>query len=109
MTYRIREVEAFGGKQIILWLEDETTGAIGPNELTNWCVRLTVDEARLIIPAIFDAYAQTMQDIATELAAGGCRTCRNTRRDLTNSGPCPVCMPRAERRLRDKVILRRRR
>jgi hypothetical protein len=106
MTFRIREVQPFVGKQIILWLEDEQSHLRGPDgdEGAQWCVRLTMDEARSLLPSMMDAYAVCMQELAMELAMGGCRTCRNGR--VVDGRPCPVCVPRGERRLRSVAHLR---
>lgn len=118
MTYVVREVEAFSGNQIILWLSDESTGVTGPGNGSNWCVRVTVDEAPGILADFLAAYATSMQNIAIDLAAGGCRNCGNERRVGVNhlsklmggaggGQPCPVCMPRAEKRLRRYMRRRR--
>lgn len=124
MTFRIRDVQSMRGRQVILWLEDEQSGADGPGDNTQWCVRLTVDDAPGVITALVDAYAQTMQRLAVELGAGGCRTCGNERRVTADGSggfrpfaslldhphsaiPCPVCIPRAEKRVRSFVMLRR--
>jgi hypothetical protein len=115
MTFRIRNIEAFHGKQVILWLEDETTHSSTKSDgQGEWCVRLTVDEAPQVIAALNAAYSQTMQHALIDVAAGGCRTCNNTRRvnramfDLkgTSGDPCPVCIPRAEERIRKAVMLK---
>lgn len=107
MTFRIRHVQPWVGNQIILWLEDEHSHETGPDgdEGSQWCVRMTVDEARGIIPSIIDAYAVAMQNIAMELACGGCRTCKNER--TIDGSPCPVCIPRGEKKLRSVVHLQR--
>lgn len=106
MTYRIHRVQPWVGNQIILWLEDEHTKETGPDgpDGSQWCVRVTVDEARKLIPDIMNAYAVVMQNIAMELACGGCRTCKNER--TINGSPCPVCIPRGEKKLRSVVHLK---
>lgn len=110
MTYRIHSVEAFLGKQVILWLEDETTGQ-RTWDGTEHCVRVTVDKAPALIQELVRAYAETMQNALIEVAAGGCRTCNNTRRvngvmfQRGSGDPCPKCMPRAEERIRRAVML----
>lgn len=118
MTYVVREIEAFTGNQIIIWLQDEATGNHLTESGSSWCVRVTVDEAPGILASLVAAYATSMQNIAIDLAAGGCRNCGNERRVGVNhlsklmggaggGQPCPVCMPRAEKRLR-KYMRRRR-
>ena len=113
-SYHVYNIEAFHGKQVILWLEDEITHQrqFGPSGTTP-CVRLTVDEAPAFIEQLIAAYSQTMQHALIDVAAGGCRTCNNTRRvnralldlDGTSGEPCPVCIPRAEERIRKSVML----
>lgn len=118
MTYRVHSVEAFTGNQVIVWLEDEQTGARGPGNGSQWCVRVTIDEAPAILSALLSAYVTSIQNVVIELAAGGCRTCRGERRINVNhlsrlmggdggGEPCPVCMPRAEKRLRQYLRMRR--
>lgn len=109
VTFRIAAVEPFGRHQIILWLEDETTKARGPDgpDGPQWCVRVTMDEAPNLIERLVGAYAETMQHLAVDLAAGGCRTCRNER--VVRGAPCPTCTPRAENRIRRTTFLPRRR
>lgn len=102
--YRVRSIDPFIGNQVIVWLEDEQSGDPGPGDGTEWCVRVTMDEARGLLTELFNAYAVTMQNIAVELAAGGCRACGNTRR--VGGDPCPTCMPRAQDRLRKAAHLR---
>lgn len=105
-SFRIRSIDPFVGNQIILWLEDEQSHATGPDgNSSEWCVRLTIDEARTKIAELFDAYAQVMQNVAIEVAAGGCRTCGNDRQ-MRDGSPCPVCIPRAESRIRTAAHLR---
>lgn len=116
MTFRIRNIEAFHpGKQIIIWLEDEITGSTSKgNGQGEWCVRLTVDEAPRAIEALTTAYVNTIQSVLVDVAAGGCRTCDNTRRvnrnlidlDGVSGDPCPVCIPRAEERIRKSTRIR---
>lgn len=113
MNYRIHGIEAFSGRQIILWLEDETTHQQEWDGVQR-CVRLTIDEAPAVIEQLISAYSQTMQNALIEVAAGGCRTCGNTRRvnqalldfNRTSGEPCPVCIPRAEERIRKAVMLK---
>jgi hypothetical protein len=117
MTFRIRSIEAFHpGKQIIIWLEDETSGSSRMPNGGEWCVRLTIDEAPQAIAALNAAYTNTVQSVMIDVAAGGCRICENTRRvnrtlidlDGTSGDPCSVCIPRAEQRIRKSTQIRRR-
>lgn len=117
-TFVVRRVESFVGKQIIIWLSEEQGGATGPqgDGGPQWCVRVTADDAPRVMRELADAYVSVMQALALDLAAGGCRTCSNTRKVSTDASgkqrayvglmdgeawqPCPVCVPRAEKRLR---------
>jgi hypothetical protein len=106
MTFRIDRVEAWGhtGNQIIVYLVDERTGSAERPDGTSYCVRITLPEAPGIITELMTAYAAVMQNVATELACGGCRTCKNTRFG-TDGERCKVCWPRGERRIREKAFL----
>ena len=116
MTFKIRRVEAFHpGKQVILWLEDEVTHSTTMPEGGEWCVRITVPEAPAVIEQLVAAYTHSFQKAMIEVAAGGCRTCNNTRRvnralidlDGMTGEPCPVCIPRADERIRKSMSVRR--
>lgn len=118
MAFQIRRVEAFHpGKQIILWLEEETTHNIHMPNGGEWCVRITVPDAPIIIEQLVAAYANSIQAAMVDVAAGGCRTCSNTRRvnralidlDGITGEPCPVCIPRAEERIKRSMQTGRRR
>lgn len=58
-----------------------------------------------------------MDAAMVDVAAGGCRTCNNTRRvnralidlDGVTGEPCPVCIPRAEERIKRSMQTGRRR
>jgi hypothetical protein len=115
VTFNVAGVESLHGKQIIVHLADEVTKSREkPDGNGTWVVRITADEAPRIIQALQQAYAETMQRALIEVAAGGCRTCNNTRRvnravmDLegVTGEPCPVCIPRAEERIRKTLFLR---
>lgn len=99
-TYVVDRVEGqFPGNQIIIWLADESSGKTSESDGTgSFCVRIVLPEAPLIIQALIEAHANTLQAVAEELAMGGCRTCANKRQ--VNGGPCPVCVPRGKERLR---------
>lgn len=114
MNWKIRGVEPWSKGQTVIWLEDPNTGADGPGDGTQWCATVRLPELPGLIQQLFEAYTKQMQDLAVDLAAGGCRTCKNTRRVNGNplaalmgqddgSKPCPDCLPRAEKRLRDRI------
>ncbi len=120
MPFRIARVEAFTGNQVILWLADEHSGQTSTVEGSEWCVRLRADSIHPLIADLLEAYGRTMAKVMLEVAAGGCRTCGNTRlvdvnhlADLMAGGgggkPCPVCVPRAEERIRKAAHLPRER
>ena len=112
----IDKIEATSRHQIIVTLKGERTGADGPGDGTQYVVRITVDEAATIVRDLFDAYARALSELAIDVAAGGCRTCGNERRvnralfDFTGTSgdPCPVCVPRAVKRIKDKTFTRNR-
>ncbi len=106
MTFRVDRVEAWGksGNQIIVYLTEEVSGNTERPDGTSYCVRITLPEAPGIITDLVAAYAALMQNVATELACGGCGACRNTRYG-EDGERCTVCWPRGERRLRDKAFL----
>ncbi len=120
MAFQVERVEAFLGNQVILWLADETTGSTRmPNDAGEWCVRLRADQISPFIRDLLDAQAKTLSNILLDVAAGGCRTCGNERRIGINhfamltggdagGEPCPVCVPRAEERIRKAARLPRR-
>lgn len=115
MTYEIKSIKPFGAHQIIIWLADEQSHATGPNGASGpqWCVRITVDKAATHLRAFLDAYAQVMSELTIDVAAGGCRTCKNKRKvnqalfdfDNVTGEPCPVCLPRAEERIRKAAMI----
>lgn len=117
--FRIHSIENMSGKQVILWLKDEHGRTESPDDLS-YCVRLPVDEAPQVIADLVEAYASVMQEAMIDIAAGGCRTCGNRRRIAVDGGrwsalfhggefkPCPVCVPRAEKRIRASLFLPRR-
>lgn len=82
------------------------------------CVRVCVDEVRSLVIDLLVAEGDVLNRLVLDLAAGGCRNCRNDRRidrdpfaDLAGGPPtgrpCPTCVPRAEERLRRVARLRR--
>lgn len=93
----------FGHNQIIIFLELD--GFTEDEKGSSYCVRLTLPEAPEVIGDLIRCYSQAMEDVALQLAAGGCRTCDNTR--MVKGEQCPVCVPRAHKRLREKVWPRR--
>lgn len=103
----IDRIESFmDGGQIIIWLKDEQTGATEDDQGLSYCVRITLMEAPGWIGQFLAAYAKSMQSVATNLAAGGCRECRNERKIYRDGKwkECPKCIPRAEERLRKLVF-----
>lgn len=119
-TYRVESVEpaVFGKGTVIVNLVTEQGGhTVGPDGCT-YVLRLTIDEQPVLLGALLDAYRNAVQTALVDLAAGGCRTCDNRRRVGTNplagllggdegGTPCPTCIPRAERRLRDRLSFRK--
>lgn len=70
----------------------------------NDCLVLRVDELLPLVHRLIDRYGRVVESTVWDLAAGGCRTCANSRR--VNRRPCPTCSPRAEKRLRDRLWFR---
>lgn len=119
-TFRVHSVEpaVFGKGTVIVQLMTERGSFTEGDDGLGYVVRLTVDEQPVLLAALLDAYRNAVQTALVDLAAGGCRTCGNRRRVGTNplagllggdegGTPCPTCIPRAERRLRDRLSFRK--
>ncbi len=103
-TQRIREITAHPGNQIIIWIGDRND----PSQEHNYAVAVPINDAPKFLAQFQEAYARAMQNVALELAAGGCRTCGNRRYVIPEGepvfnprrDPCPKCIPRAEERIK---------
>jgi hypothetical protein len=113
-TYNVDGVEPFHGAAVVIHLSHEPTGATQDERGLTYEVRVTLPEVPRLIEAIVSAYSSSVHDLLTDLAAGGCRTCSNERAVGVNKlaallggdgggEPCPVCIPRARKRIRDRV------
>jgi hypothetical protein len=109
-THRIHKVEPLGSHQVVIWLEDND-GRTEDAKGLSMCVQLSADAIAPLIHELTDAHMDVLGRVMLELAAGGCRTCNNTRMVGVNhlaalfhgdggGEPCPVCVPRAEERIR---------
>lgn len=111
-SYEVDHVEPWGGAQLTIWLKDRD-GRTEDAEGLGLVVTLAAADVPGFIQDVVGAYAVTMQNLAIHLAAGGCRTCGGERMVrapgdglFDRSVPCPVCLPRADERLRRRVFRR---
>lgn len=95
----VNRIENFIGNQVIIWLEEEHTGKTEDERGLSYCVRVPVGDAPRVMQEMIAAYVKAMENTMVHVAAGGCRTCHNKR--FVNGEPCPVCIPRAEKRVQN--------
>lgn len=113
--FKVIGVEAFKGNQVVIWLASEADGSTDNPHGGKYAVRVRADAIGPFVRDLLDAQSATLANIMLDVAAGGCRTCSNTRKinvdhltSLAADGggePCPVCVPRATDRLRKAAHL----
>ena len=119
-AFGVDRVTSWGGHQVTVWLSDAATGATQTAHGEQYVVQLDLVSAPDLIVALVRAYQEAAQGALVDVAAGGCRTCGGSRKVGPDGRPylglfggewkpCPACVPRAERRIRDRVLLLRRR
>lgn len=100
---------AEGVGQVVIYMTPQHQGS-QPIVLGNDCLVLRIDEVLPLVHWLVDAYGRRLEGTVWDLAAGGCRTCRNRRRVHVPFDPadveCPACTPRAEQRIRDRLWFR---